>query len=188
MRLQFVADISGIIVSILIREKNCGRADRRSGDLLARPRPRSIAAITSWSKMELVLSSSSQRISSTRHRGQPQRSPPPAHRPFRGAFSAGLRRCHIENRVEPVILAEDVAAGLGGLDEMVQIEIGENRKLADDIADHAQLGVGDDPVDGRHGHHHIDQSFLYRRFGATEPMSFARLLSVCGGFRQFRPA
>ncbi len=68
--------------------------------------------------------------------------------------------------VEPAVLAQDLAAALSGLDQVLLVEIGEDRQIRHDLADAGELGVGHGPVHGRHGDHHIDQrGVMVQRLG-----------------------
>ncbi len=51
-------------------------------------------------------------------------------------------------------------AVLGHGNQLVGVEIGEDRHLFDDVADLPHLAVGHGPVDGRERHHHEDEGLL----------------------------
>ena len=75
-----------------------------------------------------------------------------------------------EHMIEPAIGAQDLAAALGRLDQVLLVEIAEDRQVGDDLADAGKLGVGHGAVHGRHGDHHIDErGVMVQWLGHVDP-------------------
>ncbi len=68
--------------------------------------------------------------------------------------------------VETAVGAQHLAAFLRGLDQLLLVEIGEDRQMRHDLADPGDLGVGHGAIHGRHGDHDIDErEVMVQRLG-----------------------
>lgn len=69
-------------------------------------------------------------------------------------------RDKVENGIEAAIGTQMLATGLGRLDQILIVKIGENRELAYDVTYSGELLVADGPINRRHGDHDIDKGFV----------------------------
>ena len=63
----------------------------------------------------------------------------------------------VEGHVQPVLLGQELGAGIADLDDPLGVEVAEHRQIAHEPAHGVELTIGHPPLRRRHQDHGVDQ-------------------------------